>query len=43
MGKIDKDFKNSVVFNSMSKNIGVSGWRIGFAFSNKKIINEIIK
>tara|TARA_B100000212_G_C27384905_1_gene538879 strand:+ start:11083 stop:12210 length:1128 start_codon:yes stop_codon:yes gene_type:complete len=43
MGRIDKDFKNSVVFNSMSKNIGVSGWRIGFAFSNKKTINEIYK
>ena len=42
-GEIDKGLERSVIFNSLSKNIGVSGWRIGFALSNEETINAMYK
>ncbi len=38
---LDKSFKNLIILNSFSKNIGLSGWRIGFAISNHKTINNL--
>ena len=33
-----KDFPNVAVFNSISKNFGLSGWRIGYCVGNKDFI-----
>lgn len=43
MGKIDKQKSNSIICNSMSKNYGMSGWRIGYVITNSSLINEILK
>ena len=42
IGYFDKKNENSIIVNSISKNFGMSGWRIGFAISNKKIINKLL-
>jgi len=43
LGNIDKHFTNSIIFNSISKNYGISGWRLGYSISNPSIINQILK
>lgn len=35
------EFDNLCVINSMSKNFGMSGWRIGYAIANDKIIKSL--
>lgn len=42
-GKLDAEKKHSVVVNSMSKNFGMSGWRIGYIITNSQLINQILK
>lgn len=42
-GAIDRDFRNTIVCNSISKNFGISGWRLGYVFSNESLIYEILK
>ena len=42
-GDIDKNKDFSIISNSMSKNYGMSGWRIGYVISNEIVINEILK
>ncbi len=41
--KIDREKKHTVVFNSISKNYGISGWRLGYVIANEKLINAILK
>ncbi|NOI68717.1 pyridoxal phosphate-dependent aminotransferase [Vibrio sp. 99-8-1] len=36
-----EEFDNLCVVNSMSKNFGMSGWRIGYAVSNSKFIRTL--
>jgi aminotransferase len=43
LGSIDRELKNSIVCNSISKNYGISGWRLGYVISNKDIIYQILK
>jgi len=43
LGNIDKEKKYSIICNSMSKNYGMSGWRIGYVISNEALINQILK
>lgn len=43
IGKLDGEKLNCVVVNSMSKNYGMSGWRIGYVISNKQFINQLLK
>ena len=38
-----KEFPNVVVFNSISKNFGLSGWRIGYCVGNEEIISTLNK
>ncbi|MBU3568173.1 pyridoxal phosphate-dependent aminotransferase [Polynucleobacter alcilacus] len=38
-----KDFPNVVVFNSISKNFGLSGWRIGYCVGSEDFINRLNK
>ena len=35
-------FDNLIVVNSISKNFGMSGWRVGFAVAAEKLINKLI-
>lgn len=40
---IDKNLTNTIVVNSISKNLGLSGWRIGFALACEKNIEKLYK
>ncbi len=40
---LDKNMKNLIIVNSLSKNLGMSGWRIGYMISNNKILKLIEK
>ena len=39
---MDKKLNNSMVVNSLSKNFGISGWRIGYVITNEKFIKKLI-
>ena len=41
--KIAPDKDGLIVVNSLSKNFGISGWRIGYAVSNSKVIYNMLK
>jgi aspartate aminotransferase/aminotransferase len=43
LGLFDQKKNNIIVCNSISKNFGISGWRIGYVFSNPDLINQILK
>jgi len=38
-----KTYSNIIVINSLSKNFGISGWRIGYAISNSNFISNLLK
>ena len=40
---LDIKKKHSIVVNSISKNFGISGWRLGYLISNSDLINQILK
>ena len=42
-GAVDKKFERTIVVNSISKNFGMSGWRVGYMLSNKEIIYTCLK
>jgi aspartate/methionine/tyrosine aminotransferase len=42
-GNLVKDHDNVIVLNSISKNFGLSGWRIGFALGTHEFAQEINK
>jgi aspartate aminotransferase/aminotransferase len=39
----DPEKSHTIVCNSLSKNYGMSGWRIGYAFTREDVLNEILK
>lgn len=41
--KIDREKKHTVVFNSISKNYGISGWRLGYVIAHENFISNILK
>lgn len=43
MSKLAPDHDGIIVVNSLSKNMGMSGWRIGYVISSPDIINAILK
>lgn len=43
MAHIIPDKDGIIVLNSLSKNMGISGWRVGYAISNKDVIYNILK
>lgn len=43
LGRLDREKTHAVVFNSMSKNYGISGWRVGYVIANAKLIENILK
>jgi aminotransferase len=43
LGKISGGLNNSIVCNSISKNYGISGWRLGYVITNPELTNQILK
>ncbi len=43
LGSIDRGNGHSAVFNSISKNYGISGWRLGYVISNPELIYQVLK
>lgn len=43
MGAFDKNKKRTFVINSVSKCLGVSGWRIGYVIGNEEYMKGILK
>lgn len=43
MASISKDLSNIIVVNSLSKNMGMSGWRIGYTITNNNLIKRLLK
>lgn len=43
IGNFDVEKNHSIIVNSMSKNYGMSGWRIGYVISNHKFISQLLK
>ena len=40
---LDTEKKHTIVINSISKNFGISGWRLGYAITNSNLISELLK
>lgn len=43
LAKIVPDLKGVFIVNSLSKNMGMSGWRVGYVIANSKRISDILK
>lgn len=43
LANISKDLSGVAVVNSLSKNMGMSGWRIGYVISDKDVIKKVLK
>jgi aspartate aminotransferase/aminotransferase len=43
LGTIDPDKTFSIICNSISKNFGISGWRLGYAITNPGLAAQILK
>lgn len=41
--RLDKNLKNLIIINSLSKNMGMSGWRIGYLISNENFLDNFLK
>jgi aspartate/methionine/tyrosine aminotransferase len=42
-GTLHKDFENVIVVNSLSKNMGMSGWRVGYMIAHEKLIYDVLR
>jgi acyl-coenzyme A synthetase/AMP-(fatty) acid ligase/aspartate/methionine/tyrosine aminotransferase len=42
-GHLDIERKHTILINSISKNFGISGWRLGYLITNKSLIEQILK
>jgi aspartate aminotransferase/aminotransferase len=42
-GVLDPEKRHTIVCNSMSKNYGMSGWRIGYVIGGSRVIAEVLK
>jgi len=43
LGRFDAEKSNVIICNSISKNFGISGWRLGYVITNEPLINQILK
>lgn len=43
MASFDQEKRTVIVINSLSKNLGISGWRIGYVIANRNVIYSILK
>lgn len=42
-GAVDPSFEHTIIVNSISKNFGISGWRIGYLISNPRVVYNALK
>ncbi|SDZ01941.1 aspartate aminotransferase/aminotransferase [Amycolatopsis xylanica] len=42
-GAADPELRHTVTLNSMSKNYGISGWRVGYVIAHRTLIDQILK
>ena len=42
-GLLDPSLRNLVVVNSLSKNMGMSGWRLGYLFADESVVADALK
>jgi len=42
-GVMDPEKRHTIICNSMSKNYGMSGWRIGYAITGRRLADEVLK
>jgi len=42
-GVDDPEKEHTIICNTMSKNYGMSGWRIGYVISNARVLEQILK
>ena len=43
LGNLDSEKRHIIICNSISKNYGISGWRLGYVITNADMINQILK
>lgn len=43
LANLDIELKHTIVVNSLSKNFGMSGWRLGYVITNPSLILQILK
>jgi len=43
IGKLDRDKERSIICNSISKNYGISGWRLGYIIGKPELIFNVLK
>lgn len=43
LGELDHDKQRVIVVNSLSKNFGMSGWRLGYAIGGRRLIEQMLK
>ncbi|HOZ86498.1 MAG TPA: aminotransferase class I/II-fold pyridoxal phosphate-dependent enzyme [Bacteroidia bacterium] len=43
LGNLDRTFSHSIIVNSISKNYGISGWRLGYIVTNERLTDQILK
>jgi aminotransferase len=43
VGVHDAGKEHSIICNSLSKNFGISGWRLGYVITNRSLLNQILK
>lgn len=43
IGRISEDKRYMIIVNSLSKNMGMSGWRIGYAIGHPEFIQTVLK
>jgi aminotransferase len=42
-GVLDPEKRHTIICNSMSKNYGMSGWRIGYLICNPQLMHDVLK
>lgn len=42
-GRLDPSLRDLVIVNSLSKNMGMSGWRLGYVVTNERLLADILK
>jgi len=43
LAAVDRNKEHSLVVNSLSKNMGMSGWRVGYAIAHRDVIKQLLK
>lgn len=43
LGRLDRAKEHAIIFNSISKNYGISGWRLGYVIARPDLIDEVLK